>query len=41
MSLAQAWRLFGCHVTDESGWWRGTCDGREGWFPSNFVEPLA
>ncbi|XP_078470156.1 cytoplasmic protein NCK2-like isoform X1 [Lampetra planeri] len=19
------------------GWWRGACDGREGWFPSNYV----
>lgn len=22
----------------ESGWWAGYCDGRQGWFPSNYVE---
>lgn len=24
--------------TDPSGWWKGYLDGREGFFPSNFVE---
>lgn len=24
----------------ESGWWAGYCDGRQGWFPSNYVEVL-
>jgi len=25
----------------ESGWWAGYCEGRQGWFPSNYVEVLA
>lgn len=25
---------------NESGWWDGVCDGRRGWFPSNYVESL-
>ncbi|KAF9560926.1 hypothetical protein BGW38_009028 [Lunasporangiospora selenospora] len=24
----------------ESGWWAGHCDGRQGWFPSNYVQVL-
>ncbi|KAG0097364.1 hypothetical protein BGZ93_002896 [Podila epicladia] len=24
----------------ESGWWAGHCQGRQGWFPSNYVELL-
>ncbi|KAF9364825.1 hypothetical protein BGX34_000290 [Mortierella sp. NVP85] len=24
----------------ESGWWAGYCEGRQGWFPSNYVEVL-
>ncbi|KAI8880128.1 SH3-domain-containing protein [Backusella circina FSU 941] len=24
----------------DSGWWDGWCDGRRGWFPSNYVEIL-
>ncbi|KAF8938686.1 hypothetical protein BGZ58_000362 [Dissophora ornata] len=24
----------------ESGWWAGYCQGRQGWFPSNYVEVL-
>ncbi|ORE13495.1 Src homology-3 [Rhizopus microsporus] len=24
----------------ESGWWDGCCEGRRGWFPSNYVEIL-
>ncbi|KAI8881893.1 SH3-domain-containing protein [Backusella circina FSU 941] len=24
----------------ESGWWDGWCNGKRGWFPSNYVEPL-
>ncbi|KAF9348190.1 hypothetical protein BGX34_002628 [Mortierella sp. NVP85] len=24
----------------ESGWWAGHCDGRQGWFPSNYVHVL-
>ncbi|KAF8938924.1 hypothetical protein BGZ58_011143 [Dissophora ornata] len=24
----------------ESGWWAGYCDGRQGWFPSNYVQVL-
>ncbi|KAG0052376.1 hypothetical protein BGZ83_002670 [Gryganskiella cystojenkinii] len=24
----------------ESGWWAGHCQGRQGWFPSNYVEVL-
>ena len=23
------------------GWWEGTLDGKTGWFPSNYVEPMA
>ncbi|KAI8387507.1 ras guanine nucleotide exchange factor domain-containing protein [Blakeslea trispora] len=25
----------------ESGWWDGWCNGRRGWFPSNYVEVLS
>lgn len=25
---------------EEEGWWRGRCNGKEGVFPSNFVEPI-
>jgi hypothetical protein len=25
---------------DESGWWTGTCSGRTGIFPSNYVKSL-
>ena len=25
---------------DGSGWWDGELDGRRGWFPSNYVEPI-
>jgi len=25
---------------DESGWWTGELEGRTGFFPSNFVQPL-
>lgn len=24
----------------ESGWWAGHCDGRQGWFPSNYVQVI-
>lgn len=24
----------------DSGWWAGLIDGRQGWFPSNYVEVL-
>ncbi|KAI8088827.1 SH3 domain-containing protein [Halteromyces radiatus] len=24
----------------ESGWWDGWCNGRRGWFPSNYVEEI-
>ncbi|KAF9358372.1 hypothetical protein BGX26_001897, partial [Mortierella sp. AD094] len=24
----------------ESGWWAGYCQGRQGWFPSNYVQVL-
>ncbi|KAF9355908.1 hypothetical protein BGX26_005983, partial [Mortierella sp. AD094] len=24
----------------ESGWWAGHCEGRQGWFPSNYVQVL-
>ncbi|KAG0206379.1 hypothetical protein BGX28_002142 [Mortierella sp. GBA30] len=24
----------------DSGWWAGHCEGRQGWFPSNYVEVL-
>ena len=24
--------------TLESGWWRGVCNGRTGWFPASYVE---
>jgi hypothetical protein len=24
----------------DSGWWEGRRDGRQGWFPSNYVEPV-
>ena len=24
----------------ESGWWAGHCQGRQGWFPSNYVQVL-
>jgi amphiphysin len=26
--------------SDPSGWWRGELNGREGVFPSNYVQPL-
>ena len=26
--------------TPDEGWWKGRIDGREGLFPSNFVQPL-
>jgi len=26
--------------TDISGWWKGECNGKQGWFPSNYVEQL-
>jgi len=25
---------------DDSGWWQGIVDGKEGWFPANYVEKL-
>lgn len=25
---------------EEEGWWRGAVNGRQGVFPSNFVEPI-
>ena len=25
---------------DESGWWFGTCNGKEGFIPSEYVEQL-
>jgi hypothetical protein len=25
------------HVKDPSGWWHGECNGKDGWFPSNYV----
>lgn len=24
----------------DGGWWEGTCDGKTGWFPDNFVEKV-
>ena len=24
----------------ESGWWAGHCQGRQGWFPSNYVQVM-
>jgi hypothetical protein len=24
----------------DGGWWEGTLDGKTGWFPSNYVEPI-
>ncbi|KAG0049222.1 hypothetical protein BGZ90_007397 [Linnemannia elongata] len=24
----------------DSGWWAGHCQGRQGWFPSNYVQVL-
>ena len=29
----------GIEIVDE-GWWKGTCNGKEGMFPSNFVERM-
>ena len=26
--------------TDSSGWYLGNCNGRVGWFPSNYVEKI-
>lgn len=26
--------------TNEDGWWRGECNGREGWFPASYVDPV-
>jgi len=26
--------------TDTSGWWKGDCNGKQGWFPSNYIEQL-
>ncbi|KAM0753805.1 ras GEF [Meredithblackwellia eburnea MCA 4105] len=26
---------------DQSGWWDGELDGKRGWFPSNYVQPLS
>jgi len=26
--------------TDVSGWWKGECNGKQGWFPSNYIEQL-
>jgi hypothetical protein len=23
---------------DDSGWWQGIANGKEGWFPANYVE---
>jgi hypothetical protein len=23
---------------DDSGWWQGVANGKEGWFPANYVE---
>ena len=25
---------------DDSGWWQGEIDGKVGWFPFNYVEPI-
>lgn len=25
----------------EGGWWEGTCNGKVGWFPGNYVEEIA
>lgn len=24
----------------DGGWWEGTCNGRSGWFPGNYVEQV-
>lgn len=25
----------------DDGWWKGVCEGRVGWFPETYVEPVA
>ncbi|BGP51674.1 Ras guanine nucleotide exchange factor bud5 [Rhodotorula kratochvilovae] len=33
-----AGQIIKCFNRDASGWWDGECEGRRGWFPSNYTE---